>query len=165
MARINIMSLPIWAFLLYFKAPFAGAFFVPASDILRWRLFWTAEPTAFRGFGSADCGLWWRQLDVGDFRHGTFHDLSQTVGYSRQSISSACKRKTIEDPTLVVDLKSLVSPATRGDPMRALLWTSRSLRNLVSELAKKGHNVSPTVVGDLLRGRGYSLQANSKTRE
>jgi hypothetical protein len=75
------------------------------------------------------------------------------------------KRKTIEDPTLVVDLKSLVSPATRGDPMRALLWTSRSLRNLVSELAKKGHNVSPTVVGDLLRGMGYSLQANSKTRE
>jgi hypothetical protein len=49
------------------------------------------------------------------------------------------KRKTIEDPTLVVDLKSLVAPATRGDPMRPLLWTSRSLRNLVTELAKKGH--------------------------
>jgi hypothetical protein len=75
------------------------------------------------------------------------------------------KRKTIEDPTLVVDLKSLVAPATRGDPMRPLLWTSRSLRNLVTELAKKGHNVSATVVGDLLRGMGYSLQANSKTRE
>jgi Rhodopirellula transposase DDE domain len=75
------------------------------------------------------------------------------------------KRKTIEDPTLVVDLKSLVAPATRGDPMRPLLWTSRSLRNLVTELAKKGHNVSPTVVGDLLRGMGYSLQANRKTRE
>src|SRR5580692_4689399 len=57
------------------------------------------------------------------------------------------KRKTVEDPTLAVDLKSLVAPATRGDPMRPLLWTSRSLRNLVSELAKKGHNVSPTVVG------------------
>jgi hypothetical protein len=75
------------------------------------------------------------------------------------------KRKTVEDPTLVVDLKSLVAPVTRGDPMRPLLWTSRSLRNLVTELAKKGHNVSPTVVGNLLRGMGYSLQANSKTRE
>jgi hypothetical protein len=75
------------------------------------------------------------------------------------------KRKTIEDPTLVVDLKSLVAPATRGDPMRPLLWTSRSLRHLVTELARKGHNVSATVVGDLLRGMGYSLQANSKTRE
>jgi hypothetical protein len=75
------------------------------------------------------------------------------------------KKKTTEDPTLVADLKSLVAPVTRGDPMRPLLWTSRSLRNLVTELAKKGHTVSPTVVGDLLRGLGYSLQANSKTRE
>src|SRR5271167_1508704 len=31
------------------------------------------------------------------------------------------KRKIIEDPTLVVDLKSLVAPVTRGDPMRPLL--------------------------------------------
>jgi hypothetical protein len=49
--------------------------------------------------------------------------------------------------------------------MQPLLWTSRSLRNLVAALAKKGHQVCPTVVGDLLRGMGYSLQANSKTRE
>jgi DDE family transposase len=42
---------------------------------------------------------------------------------------------------------------------------NRSLRNLVKELGKKGHKVCPTVVGDLLRRMGYSLQANSKTRE
>ena len=75
------------------------------------------------------------------------------------------KKKTTEDPTLVVDLRSLVTPVTRGDPMRSLLWTSRSLRHLVKELAKKGHHVSPTVVGNLLRDMGYRLQANSKTRE
>jgi Rhodopirellula transposase DDE domain len=75
------------------------------------------------------------------------------------------KKKAIQDPTLVVDLKSLVEPVTRGDPMQPLLWTSRSLRNLAKELAKKGHEVCPTVVGNLLRGMGYSLQANSKTRE
>jgi Rhodopirellula transposase DDE domain len=75
------------------------------------------------------------------------------------------KRKAIQDPTLVADLKRLVEPATRGDPMQPLLWTSRSLRNLVKELAKGGHEVCPTVVGDLLRCMGYSLQANSKTRE
>ena len=49
--------------------------------------------------------------------------------------------------------------------MQPLLWTSRSLRNLVKELAKQGHDVCPTVVGNLLRDMGYSLQANSKTRE
>ena len=76
-----------------------------------------------------------------------------------------CKQKTVEDPTLLRDLKSLVEPATRGDPMQPLLWTTRSLRNLAKELAKLGHRACPTVIGDLLRGMGYSLQANSKTRE
>jgi hypothetical protein len=75
------------------------------------------------------------------------------------------KKKAFEDPTLLDDLKRLVSPATRGDPMQPLLWTSRSLRNLVKELAKQGQEVCPTVVGNLLRDMGYSLQANSKTRE
>src|SRR5262245_28267126 len=75
------------------------------------------------------------------------------------------KKKALADPSLLDDLKSLVDPATRGDPMQPLLWTSRSLRNLVKELAKKGHKVCPTVVGNLLRGMGYNLQANSKTRE
>jgi hypothetical protein len=49
--------------------------------------------------------------------------------------------------------------------MRPLLWTTRSLRNLVNELEKKGHNVCPMVVRDALREMGYSLQANRKTRE
>jgi hypothetical protein len=46
-----------------------------------------------------------------------------------------------------------------------LLWTSRSLRTLSKELANKGHEVSHTVVGELLQQAGYSLQANRKTRE
>lgn len=75
------------------------------------------------------------------------------------------KKKASEDPTLAADLNELVEPATRGDPMQPLLWTTRSLRNLVKELGKKGHKVCPTVIGDLLRRMGYSLQANSKTRE
>jgi hypothetical protein len=75
------------------------------------------------------------------------------------------KSKVAGDPTLVTDLERVVAPATRGDPMGPLLWTSRSLRNLVTELAKTGHEVCPTVVGHLLHDMGYSLQANSKTRE
>jgi Rhodopirellula transposase DDE domain len=75
------------------------------------------------------------------------------------------KIKEIEDPTLLADLKRLVEPVTRGDPMRVILWTARSLRNLVNELRKLGHKVSPMTVGKLLRGMDYSLQANSKTKE
>ena len=49
--------------------------------------------------------------------------------------------------------------------MKSLLWTSRSLRKLSNELANKGHDVSHTVVGELLQKAGYSLQMNRKSRE
>jgi hypothetical protein len=52
--------------------------------------------------------------------------------------SGGRKKKAFEDPTLAADLKELVEPATRGDPMQPLLWTTRSLRNLVKELGRKG---------------------------
>ena len=92
------------------------------------------------------------------------HNVSAPPGRVRKE-GGGRKKKASQDSSLVVDLKSLVEPVTRGDPMRSQLWTCRSLRNLVNELAKKGHKVCPTVVGDLLRSLGYSLQANSKTRE
>lgn len=91
-------------------------------------------------------------------------NVSAPAGRTRKH-GGGRKKKALEDPSLVADLKSLVEPVTRGDPTQPLLWTTRSLRNLAQELAKKGHKVCPTVVGDLLRDMGYSLQANSKTRE
>ena len=75
------------------------------------------------------------------------------------------KRKIDQDPTLLKDLKVLVSASTRGDPMSPLLWTTRSVRNLVRELTRMGHEVSRTLVCELLHDLGYSLQANSKTKE
>jgi len=75
------------------------------------------------------------------------------------------KKLTATDPTLLPDLRGLVEPATRGDPQAPLLWTSRSLRNLAEALRTMGHRIGHNVVADLLRELGYSLQANSKTRE
>ncbi len=70
-----------------------------------------------------------------------------------------------KDPTLLADLKRLVEPATRGDPMAPLLWTAKSLRRLATELGELGHRIGHNVVADLLRSLGYSLQANRKTLE
>lgn len=70
-----------------------------------------------------------------------------------------------KDPTLLADLKALVEPVTRGDPMSPLLWTAKSLRNLASGLGKLGHRIGHNVVADLLRDLGYSLQGNIKTLE
>jgi len=75
------------------------------------------------------------------------------------------KTKRIKDPTLLTDLERLVEPTTRGDPMRLLLWTSKSLRHLEEALQGLGHVACPHVIADCLRELGYSLQANSKTRE
>jgi hypothetical protein len=47
------------------------------------------------------------------------------------------KKKTFEDPTLTTDLKGLVETTTRGDPTQPLLWTTRSLRNLVKQLLSR----------------------------
>jgi hypothetical protein len=69
------------------------------------------------------------------------------------------------DATLLADLKELVEPSTRGDPMAPLLWTAKSLRNLAAGLRALGHRISHNVVADLLREMGYSLQANRKTLE
>jgi hypothetical protein len=75
------------------------------------------------------------------------------------------KKLTKLDPSLLTDLRNLVEPTTRGDPMAVLLWTSRSLRNLADALQTMGHRIKHNVVADLLRQLDYSLQSNRKTLE
>ena len=70
-----------------------------------------------------------------------------------------------KDPTLLRDLAALVEPTSRGDPQSPLRWTCLSLRRLARALQEQGHPVSHTLVGELLVGQGFSLQANRKTRE
>ena len=62
-------------------------------------------------------------------------------------------------------LESILNPHTRGDPMKVLLWSSKSLRNIENTLKEKGYSVSYVTVGELLKSLGYSLQANKKTDE
>ena len=75
------------------------------------------------------------------------------------------KRLVEKDPTLLRDLESLVEPTTRGDPESALRWTCKSVRRLAEELNRMGHQVSHSVVGEMLADLGYSLQSNQKTKE
>ncbi|MGW7366777.1 ISAzo13 family transposase [Streptomyces sp. NPDC054841] len=75
------------------------------------------------------------------------------------------RNATEKDPELLPALLALVEPDERGDPMSPLRWTTKSLRNLATELAKQGHPVSATTVGKLLRANGFSLQGNAKTLE
>ena len=120
------------------------------------------------------------------YGHGGVSVVSRITGIARSTISRGLKEiaekrqpeagrlrrvgggrkaKLAEDSTLLSDLKHLVEPATRGDPMRPLRWTSRSLRHLSQALQGLAHSVCPHVIADCLRELGYSLQANNKTRE
>jgi len=76
-------------------------------------------------------------------------------------------RKRVEEsePGVVQRLERLIEPATRGDPMSPLRWTSKSTRHLAQALSRGRHTVSHDTVAQLLRGLGYSLQGTAKTLE
>lgn len=131
----------------------------------------------------------WAASEARDLGYGGISLVAKATGLSRPTISKgindirlpkrerevyqdrirkmgAGRRRLVEnDPDLIRALEELVEPVTRGDPESPLRWTCKSTRKLSEELSKSGHPICPTSVGMLLRSAGYSLQANSKTRE
>jgi len=87
------------------------------------------------------------------------------VGVRIRKEGGGRKKNVEKDSTLLSDIENLIEPATRGDPESPLKYTSKSLRILAQELRAQGHTASHELVAQLLRQNGYSLQANSKTRE
>ena len=76
------------------------------------------------------------------------------------------RKKVIEhQPEILQAIENIVSPHTMGNPMNPLIWTSKSIRKIASELLILGYRVSHEVVRQCLIGLGYSLQANKKTKE
>ena len=68
-----------------------------------------------------------------------------------------------QDSTLLSDLEELLQP--KGDPMREVQWTSKSLSHLVKALEARGHTIKKTALADLLHKHHFSLRANKKTIE
>lgn len=75
------------------------------------------------------------------------------------------KKAEVVDPELLDSLDTLIEPETRGDPELPLRWTTKSTRNLASELTGLGHTVSHSVVAKILHFLSYSLQGTRKTLE
>jgi len=68
-------------------------------------------------------------------------------------------------PEIKTELAKLIEPSLRGEPDSPLMWTSKSLRKLSSELKSIGLNASHNLIGKILIEEGFSLQANRKTDE
>jgi biotin operon repressor len=85
-----------------------------------------------------------------------------TQGRCRRA--GAGRKKLWETHPEILDvLADLLEAHTKGDPMRLLLWTNKSLRNLSSALKEKGYLANKDTVGQMLKMRGYGLQADKKT--
>src|ERR1043165_5836672 len=130
------------------------------------RLLVAAEAKA-AGYGGI--AAVWRATGVATSTIGRgLRELAEApaLAAGRVRLAGGGRKPAVEaDPDLMRDLKALVEPTARGDPGGPLRWTCKSLRRLADELQAQGHRISRTLVGELLHGLGFSLQANAKTRE
>lgn len=86
-----------------------------------------------------------------------------TPGDRIRKLGAGPKRIVDKDPNLKADINSLIEP--KGDPMSLVLWTSKSLSNLVVALSKKGHKIKKSALALVLAEMGFSLKANKKNIE
>jgi Rhodopirellula transposase DDE domain len=80
------------------------------------------------------------------------------AGGGRQAVAKV-------DPGLIPALERLVEPVTLGDPMRPLIWVSKSMDKLAAALTSMGHPISADTVHKELVKLGFSRQFNRKADE
>jgi transposase len=128
----------------------------------------------------------WAATEANALGHGGIALVERATGISRSTIQRGLReveagedlspgrirrpgggrKPTIEhDPAVLMDLDGLVEPTAAGDPESPLRWTTKSVRAVAVALRALGHEVSHTLVAELLHELGYSLQANQKRRE
>jgi hypothetical protein len=133
----------------------------------RERRLFAATEAAAAGYGGIAAVSAATAIAVSTIGRG-LKDLAEASGLAPGRVRRAGggrKPLVAGNPGLLRDLMALVEPGERGDPMSSLRWTCKSLRQLAAELVARGHQVSRTVVGELLKAQKFSLQANSKTNE
>ena len=117
--------------------------------------------------------------------HGGIAAVSRSTGIARSTIGRGLKDRAApgglagairrpgggcpplieKDPTLLEDLGQLVEPATMGDPMRPLMWVSKSHAKLAAALREMGHKIADSSIPKLLGLLKYRRQVNRKTLE
>ena len=94
-------------------------------------------------------------------------DLNDPGGLSGVARRPGSGQPTLmaRDPTLLEDLRGMLEPATMGDPMRPLLWVSKSHEKLAAALRGMGHKIAESSIPKLLGLLKYRRQMNRKTLE
>ena len=136
----------------------------------RGRRRWVAAEARSHGRGGITVvarvtGVSRRTIDRGLVELGGEQEEGSLAAGRVRRAGAGRKRLSETDPTVLEDLERLVDPATLGDPERPLRWTSKSAAKLAAGLQELGHELVDRSVLRLLAGRGYTMQANVKTRE
>jgi hypothetical protein len=133
----------------------------------RGRRRWAAAEARSLGWGGVSAVVQATGLSDRTVRRGVRElDAPEVVSWDRQRKFGGGRRAIeVYQPGIVVVLERIVDSATRGDPMSPLRWICKSTRSIAEELNRQGFTVSHTKVAELLREKGYSLQANRKTVE
>ena len=113
-----------------------------------------AAVSAITGLARSTIGRGLKDLDGAPLPKGR----ERRAGGGRRALSS-------RDATLIEDLRGVIEPVTLGDPVRPLLWVSKSHDKVANALQKQGHKVSASSVKRLLPTLGYSRQSNRKADE
>jgi hypothetical protein len=88
----------------------------------------------------------------------------ESIKQGRSRKTGAGRKKIWEThPKIIDEVGGLVEAHTKGDPMRLLLWTNKSLRNISKALAEKGYIANKDTVSQILKILGYGLRADKKT--
>jgi hypothetical protein len=106
------------------------------------------------GIARSTIGRGLQDLEAPEFAEGRV----RRVGGGRHWLAQA-------DATLLDDLRWIVEPSTLGDPMRPLLWVSKSHAKLAAALCGMGHQISESSIPGLLDQLHYRRQVNRKTLE
>ena len=133
----------------------------------RSRRRWAAAEARSHGRGGIAAVARATGISEGTVRRGLLElDAGEELGPERVRRAGAGRPGISErEPGLSEALDALIDPVTRGDPESPLRWTSKSAAKLAAALTEMGHQVVDRTVLRLLKAKGYSLQANKKTRE
>lgn len=133
----------------------------------RGRRRWAAAEARSLGWGGVSAVAQATGLSDRTVRKGVCElDDLEVVSWDRQrKVGGGRRSLEVYQPDIVFALERIVDSSTRGDPMSPLRWICKSTRSIAEELNRQGFTVSHTKVAELLREKGYRLQANQKTIE
>jgi len=134
----------------------------PRLNELQWRVFLGTESEKF-GYGGVSRVAKDSGADRKTVRRGAIESKQPAVAGRVRRLGGGRKKRKETDPTLISDLNDVVEP--KGDPMSPILWTSKSLANLVGVLEDRGHTIKKSALATLLISLGFSLKANKKNIE